>query len=190
MKSIARVFFLANATLLLCGCGERAPSAGSQPDSQQGLQTGAQPAPRTQLGGKKVKPVALDPAQEAENLTRGMVNAVSQEKVGAPVQMKFDLQSRPEIGQPLQIALAFLPQAAGNALRASFPATPNLTIQPASLPAEYQKVQADGVYRYELTVVPGENGMLIVSAIVNLDLPDGAQARTFSIPILVGPPAD
>ncbi len=39
-----------------------------------------------------------------------MVEAASQGKSQAPVMLKFDLLQRPTVGQPLEIALALLPQ--------------------------------------------------------------------------------
>lgn len=120
--------------------------------------------------------------------TKGMVKAVRTDKTAGDVDLKFELKSRPAIGQPLQIGLAFLPKRDGEALRATFPPMSGVTIQ-AGPAADFGKVEAASVHRYVLTVLPQQEGVFSITAIAQLDGPAGAQIVTFAIPILVGPPA-
>lgn len=52
------------------------------------------------------------PANPADTLSRNMVAAATQIKAGSdplPVQVKFELAARPEVAQPLDIAIAIVP---------------------------------------------------------------------------------
>ena len=47
-----------------------------------------------------------------EELTAGMVEAVTVGKSTLPVLVKFDLPARPVVGQPLEVIVAVMPQVA------------------------------------------------------------------------------
>jgi len=167
------VSMLAAATLLIA-CGSEAPQGAGAPATASHAETARQAADAAAL-----------------EITKHMVSGVTNTaKPGAPVGMWFDLKDRPKASAPLVIDLAFVPQAPAENLRVTFIATDGLTLERSGIPAEFHGVEAGGVYRYELTVVPREDGAYYVSAIVLMDLADGPEARTFSIPIVVGAPAD
>lgn len=126
---------------------------------------------------------------ETAKLIKGMVSAVSTGEAGSGVDLKFDLKSRPEAGQPFKIDFAFLPNRPSEVMRATFIAAPGLTIQPSAQAPEFAQVEAASVYRHELTVVAQQNGVFSVSAIVQIDSPAGPEVRTFTVPVVVGPPA-
>lgn len=156
-------------------CGEEARDDGTAP-----------PAAATKPAAT-AKPLAGATIAEA---TKGMVSGVTNpSKPGAPVDLKFELKARPEAGQPLPIEIAFVPRVATESLRATFIATEGLSVS-SSVPAEFQKAQPASVYRHTLTVVPREDGVYYVSAIVLMDMPNGPEARTFSIPVIVGAPQE
>src|SRR6185295_11313821 len=111
-------------------------------------------------------------------------------KPGAPVDLKFKIGERPEVGKPVPIEIAFVPRVSTDQMRATFIATDGLQVRPSQVPATFEKVQPSSVYRYSLTVVPREEGVYYVSAIVLMDLPSGTEARTFNIPVLVGVPSE
>lgn len=172
IRSIAAAACLSG---LLLACGDEAPDA----DATQAGGTPKQAA--------TPKPSAAAAAAEA---TRGMVSGVTNtSKPGAPVDLKFELKARPEAGQPLPIEIALVPRVASESLRATFIATDGLTVHSGG-PAEYAKAQAAAVYRHTLTVVPREDGVYYLSAIVLMDMPNGPEARTFSIPVIVGAPQE
>ena len=55
-----------------------------------------------------------------DELTAGMVEAVTVGKSTVPISLKFDLPGRPVVGRPLDIVIAMLPQVAGSATLAGF----------------------------------------------------------------------
>ncbi len=73
-------------------------------------------------------------------------------------------------------------------MRVTYISTDALAVQPMVAPAEYREIQAGNVYRHELSVVPRDNGVYYVSAVVLLDTDTGSVARTFAIPVVVGAP--
>lgn len=173
-----RVSFLACAAVamgLLAACGNDGSDA-------KGAVSGAPSATTS---------AAADHATAVAEATKGMVAGVTNTaKPGAPVELKFELKDRPTAGVPLPIELAFVPLQDTDYLRATFIATEGLTVQELSGAAEYRNVDAGGVYRYTLTVVPREDGVYYASVIVVMELPNGAEARSFSIPVIVGTPAE
>lgn len=122
--------------------------------------------------------------------TRDMVAGVTTGKAGGLVDLKFKIKSRPELGQPLAIDIAILPKVASELMRANFIASEGLTVRTSPVPADYQQVQPGAIFRHELTVVPRENGVYFVSAIVLVQTDAGDVARTFSIPVVVGAPPE
>lgn len=156
---------------------------------------GACGAEETQTTKPSAAPAADVAAQTAaaaaREATKGMVSGVTNPaKPGAPVSMWFDIKDRPAVGAPLSIDIALVPQAATDHMRMTFIATDGLTVKAATTPPEYRNVQAGGVYRHTLTVTPREEGAYYVGAIVLMEAENGPEARTFSIPVIVGTPAD
>lgn len=135
------------------------------------------------------KPAA--PAAAMEEATRGMVSGVAPGRVeDAPVDLKFDLKSRPEVGKPVTIDIALLPKVASEVMNVTYLANEGLTVQTSPLPSRYERVQPGSVYRHQATVVPRENGVFSLSAIVMVQTDAGDVTRTFSIPVVVGAPPD
>lgn len=156
--------------LALAACGDKDPNAAP----------GQAPA-------KSTDPAPTATAENAEAATRGMVAGVSAGKAAdAAVDLKFELRSRPEIGQPLTIGVALIPHVETPSMRATFISTEGLSVRTSEVPAEYRDVQPGSVYRHELTVVPRENGVYYVSAVVMMQMDSGELNRTFSIPVMVG----
>jgi len=124
--------------------------------------------------------------------TKGMVAGVTDEKKkGAPVDLKFEIRSRPSLNESLPIEVVFVPREASELLRATFLATDGVSVSQSPEPAEYKDVQAGGVYRHLLTIVPKQDGVFYITAIVVMNTSGGAaETRTFQIPVLVGAPED
>jgi hypothetical protein len=133
---------------------------------------------------------AAAPDKGVEEATRDMVAGVTAGKSAGLVELKFKLKSRPEIGQPLTIEVALLPNTAAEVMRATFSATEGLTVGTSEVPAEYQRVQPGSIYRHEVSVVPREHGVYFVSATVMVQTDTGEVFRTFSIPVVIGVPPE
>src|SRR5262245_12176460 len=103
MTSRRDLFVVATFAALLGGCGE-------------------DPAPAAQ--GAPAATSAAAPAAtgaEAEQATRGMVSGVAPGRAAdAVVDLKFELKSRPEVGKPLTIDIALLPNVASEVMNVTY----------------------------------------------------------------------
>jgi hypothetical protein len=131
------------------------------------------------------------PAAEVEAATRGMVRGVAPGRAeDAAVDLKFDVKSRPEVGKPVTIDIALLPNVASEVMNVTYLANEGLTVQTSTLPSRYERVHPGSVYRHQATVVPRDNGVFSLSAVVMVQTEAGDVTRTFSIPVVVGAPPD
>ena len=121
----------------------------------------------------------------AEQLTAGMVEAVSQGKSQLAVKLKFELRQRPTLAQPLDINIAVLPQI--DAELAGIQVTGDgLTVPPGASQLDSTAVQAGQVYRHDIRVTPTAEGVLLLNLTVSLKHDDMTESRAFSIPLIVG----
>ncbi len=158
------------AALLLAACHGN--------DSNQGPVAGVNKVPTK-------APAAAKRGPTPEELTAGMVEAVGVGKSSVPVALKFDLPTRPEVGQPLEIVLGVLPQEpAGNA---SLKMTGSEGLQPAPGNAviEVGAVDPAEAYRVTVTVTPTAEGVQFLNVEVSLRRDDATDTRSFAIPIIV-----
>jgi hypothetical protein len=143
-----------------------------------------QPASQAAPAPARRAPVPVQRAASPRESTLGMVEAASQGKSQMPVALKFDLLQRPVAGQPLEVALALLPQIAGG------PATIDVTgsegVQLSSgAQITFATVEPEQVYRRSITVTPTAEGVSFVSLNVTLKHDEMTESRVFSVPLIV-----
>lgn len=162
------------AAVLLTACGGDAP-----PEEN---------SPKKSPAGKPAVPSAAQIA--AAKLTSDMVSAVRiDDAPGEPLMaVKFDLKNRPEIGQPLMISWVFLPKGAASGFTSTFVSDHGLSIPPSQPVATFSDIEPGAAYSYELKVLPAQNGVYYVSAIVQVRTDRDSRIQTFSVPIIVGTP--
>ncbi len=160
---------LALATLPGCGSKTEAPAASATVSKAH----------------KTAKPKTAKPGE----LNLGdMVAAVSSAKAGPPVEMKFSLAARPEVGQVIDLEVAVIPRGnpVPDSMSALFQAAEGIEIVDGSQLARVEKL-ADGTpIRHVLKILAKRDGIFAVSAIVSVTLPNQDLMRTFSIPVIAG----
>jgi len=169
---IALLAFALSAAAALVGCARDAAPA-------DGKAARGASASTTKSGGAKG---ALD----------GMVSAVSSSgKPGAPVELKFDIAAKPELGKPLDVTVAVVPRGDGiSQLRVVFQSNEAVEVQSGSEMA-VQDRPADGVaVSHTVTVVPRRDGVFYLGAVALVEGAGGSVARSFAIPIIVGDPVE
>ena len=149
MKRISAVF-ICLALAALVGCKRDAASDDAQVEAS---------AP------KVVR--AKTPESDAE--LRRMVSGVSAAKDDSIIELKFELRDRPQLGQPLQVAIALLPKVPATTMRVTYTSADARSLEATGEPAEFRDVQPGNIYRHELNVVARDNGVYYVSAVVLLD---------------------
>jgi hypothetical protein len=120
-----------------------------------------------------------------QELTKGMVEAVVQGKSQAPVTLKFELLERPIEGQPLEVAIALLPQIAARSATVSVAASDGLKLEPGAELFEVAGIEAAEVYRHSIKVTPAADGLYLLTLSVSLRNDLTSDSRVFSVPILV-----
>jgi hypothetical protein len=134
-------------------------------------------------------PASSQRGPDAQQLTAGMVEAVTQGKTQAPMDLKFDLLERPIPGEPLEVALALLPQTDARSATIAVTGSDGLTLDPGEGQFEFAAIEAAQVYRHRIIVTPSGEGLYLLTLTVSLQHDLTSDSRVFSVPILVGPAA-
>jgi hypothetical protein len=150
-------------------------------------QSGSAPVPAAKPNAA-VKAAAPNPRGPADprQSTAGMVEAVAQGKPQGAVDLKFDLLERPVEGQPLEVAIALLPQTAARSATVAVTGSDGLQVDKDQEEFEFHAVEPAQVYRHRITVTPTTEGLYLLTLSVSLQHDQGSDSRVFSVPILVG----
>ncbi len=170
MRTSTRTVWLLGIALVLTltGCG----SSSSQSDD-------------VVHGGKKffLKAQTHDPASRSPD---DMVAAVSAGKPG-PVGLKFEIRQSPQVGQPVDVDIAVLPDAPTiNRVYGKFQAGEGLELVDGERLEQVDKPAAGSVIRHVVRVTPKQDGIFTLNATVSVDLAGDSLTRVFSIPVIVG----
>ena len=130
-------------------------------------------------------PVGAKKGPSAEELTAGMVEAPSQGKSQLPVKLKFEVQQRPILGQPLDVDIAVMPQIDAGLGEIQVAGGDGLTVAPGTDQIALPSVEAGQVYREGVKVTPTADGVLLLGLTVSLKHDETTESRAFSIPLIV-----
>jgi hypothetical protein len=130
-------------------------------------------------------PVAPPPGPTAQQQTAAMVEAATQGKSQVPVSLKFDLLQRPVQDQPLEIAIALLPQIAAGPATIEVSASDGLRLGTGENQIEFAEVETGQVYRHNVKLTPTAEGVFLLTLSVSLKHDQMADSRVFSVPIIV-----
>jgi hypothetical protein len=115
-----------------------------------------------------------------------MVTAVSAGKTELPVEVKFALRQRPELGQSIKLDVQVTPSAPLVRLIASFHAEDGLTLGDAAQLIVRDRPDPGVPIVRTLTLVPRQDGIFYVNATVLADSGSESIGRTFTIPVIAG----
>jgi hypothetical protein len=154
-------------TLAGCGSGDKTPAAAA-----------------AGLKSHKSKALASKPGEEKIG---DMVSAVSAAKPGPPVELKFSLSGRPEVGQVMEVNIALIPRAPlPENFEASFSAAEGLEIVDGAELETVDKLVDGQAVRHVVKVLPKRDGIFALGAIVTFSQDNHDVQRTFSIPVIAG----
>jgi hypothetical protein len=174
LKTISRAVWSACLGCVLvagiAGCGS-ADKAGSATSSYNAKFRKAHPVKAPVVFGQE------DPAE--------MVAAFSTVKSG-PVEVKFNLGSRPQVGQPTDVSVALIPAAGLESVSAVLQASDGLEIVDGGQIAKVIKPAAGAPLRQLVKVVPKRDGIFAVTAVVSVESGNQISSRSFSIPMIAG----
>jgi len=156
--------------LCLSACGS--DDASSQVAQQPAKAAATVPKPAA------AKPAGADPTEK-------MAHAVGNGKPGAAVEIRYEFQSKPEVGKPTQIDVNFVPNAGADALTATFTGMDGITVA-GQLAAHFDKLEQGRPYKHTISLLPEAAGVYYVTVSVETELNGTSLSRTFSIPFVVG----
>src|SRR4051812_22947030 len=158
----AAVGFCLSLVLGLTGCNSQSES------------TAANPASRPK--------VAPGPGGDAD-----MVSAFSATR-GQPglVDLKFKIEKRPAVGEPVEIQVAFIPTVELERLFARFQVAEGLQIVSGAESEHFEHPARGAPVSHKITVTARTDGIFYVTAIVLADSDKESVARTFAIPLIAG----
>ncbi len=116
-----------------------------------------------------------------------MVAAVSAAKSGPPVELKFRLTQRPEIGHPLDLAVILVPDSAAvESVSASFQGSEGLDVVDGAQTTRVDKPTVGAPLRHTIRILPKRDGIFAVTAVVSVGSASETATRTFAIPVIAG----
>ena len=158
---------VAGVLLGLCACGSSSGNADAAHSKQTSI-------------SKRVTDPTNRPPED-------MVAAVSVGKGGPPVGLKFELRSRPQPGQPVDLDLVVLPDAAAiDRIDGRFDGSENLALVEGGDLGAIEKPAQGSVIRHVVRLLPKQDGIFTVTAAVTVTLANDSITRTFTIPVVVG----
>jgi hypothetical protein len=155
-------------TAVLCACGSGHDGAGSAGGS-----------------ARKVKPVSA-----ADQLSRSLVGGVTQTKPGStplPVQVKFALQGKPEVGQPLDVVVAIVPTASNlDRVFGKVEGEDGLElVGPSEIEAVERPVE-NATIQHALKVLPQKDGIYTLTATISVDIGGQISTQSYVFPVIAG----
>lgn len=155
------------AALAACGRGQEEQAAVTETPAATGAPADA----------------AAVPAESPDD--KRMANAVVTGKTTAPVDLKYDVLAKPDVGQPFEVELAFSPRLPADALEVEVTGIPGLTVVSGGA-TRFETVTAGERYVAKALVQADAPGIYYANVVAKMVTQVQTEARTFSVPVVVG----
>jgi hypothetical protein len=129
---------------------------------------------------------ATTPASADEKHSR-LASAVVDGKTTAPVDMKYDVLARPELGQPFEIEMTFSTRLPADKLETEVTEAPGLTIV-GEKTATFSPVDGGQSYSNKVLVKGDNPGLYYIGVIAKMSTKVQSETRAFAIPVVIGDP--
>ncbi|MCM2311871.1 MAG: hypothetical protein NDI84_10745 [Steroidobacteraceae bacterium] len=156
------------AVLAACGRGEDETAA----------KTGAPAA-----NGAPAEGTAAPPAESPDD--KRMATAVVTGKTSAPVDLKYDVLAKPNVGQPVEVELVLLPRLAADTLEVEVTGIPGLTVVSGGA-IKFEGVAGGDRHVAKVIVQADAPGIYYVNVVARMSTKVQTEVRTFSVPVVVG----
>jgi len=136
-----------------------------------------------QSGTKSLAKKTVNPADE---ISRNMVSAVASNKPSTlPVQVKFELRDRPDVGQPVALDLAIVPMSASvDRVFGKVEGEDGLELVEGAEIAASDRPPEGVPIRHSVKVLPKRAGIFTVRASLTVDAAGVASTESYSIPLI------
>lgn len=164
------------AMLLVAGCGRgKEQEAVAQAEQDKAAQT--EPAAEVP---------ATPPANAAEKESR-MATAVADGKTTAPVDMKYDVPSKPGLGEPFEVELVFDTRSPADVLDVEITEAPGLTLV-GEKTLKFAPVEGGQSYTAKLLAKGDAPGLYYIGVVAKMSTKVQTESRAFAIPVVIGDP--
>lgn len=150
--------------------------------------------------GGKEEPVVEAPAKPAARAVETrpsatkndpdarMANAISTGKTAAGVDLKYDVQTKPQPGQEFEVELAFLPRLPADVLEVEASGIPGLEVLGGTT-ERFEHVVPGERYVFRARLRADAEGLYYFGVTARMVTQVQTDARGFSVPLVVGVPA-
>ena len=105
----------------------------------------------------------------------------------SPLDLRFEIGSRPRLGEPFNVSLAVLSSAPGvRSFTVSFQSSDAIEVASGGEWVVEPKPKSATIHTHELTLVPRREGVFYVPLVVVVRQDATPVSRSFSIPVIVG----
>jgi hypothetical protein len=157
-----------------CGGGDKKPAAdGGKAATGKSSQKPAAAAAPT------VKPA--DPMEDK------MATAVADGKTTAPIDLLYDIPTKPEVGQPFTVELAVRPRLPGDSLDVEIGESPGIVIEGERV-SRFLEVEAATPYKFTFQARGDAAGLYYIPVMTRLSTQVQSEGRAFSVPVVIGSP--
>jgi len=125
------------------------------------------------------------PAPKVANLAKDMVAAVSAGKTSKLIGVHFALRAAPSVNTPLPIEVAIVPHSKFTSIRVHFESQEGLAVASGERFGPVTDGDTETAIAHQLILLPTQEGMFMVTSVVETDGEDGNVTRIFSIPVIV-----
>ncbi len=126
-------------------------------------------------------------APKADLVPRDMVAAVPAGKAASGVTVHFALRATPEVDRTLPVDIAIVPRQKIDSLRAHFEPQGGLTLVTGKDLEPARNIDAEKLLTHKLVLTPHQDGLFMVTVIVETEEERGSITRVFYVPVMVNP---
>ena len=116
-----------------------------------------------------------------------MAAAVADAKTTAPIDLMYDLPTKPEVGQSFTVELAVKPRLPGDALDVEIGDSPGVVIEGERV-SRFLNVEAGTPYKFTFRARGDTPGLYYIAVITKLSTQVESEGRAFSVPVVIGTP--
>jgi len=172
-STTAAATLLAAALVAACGGGK---------GEEEAAQVAQGPAADAAASPVAAAPPAVDPAKAR------LASAVADGKTSAPVDMKYDVLTKPAQGQPFEVELVFDPRRAADTLEIEITDAPGLVLV-GERTAKFGPVEAGQSYTAKVLVQGDNAGLYYIGVLAKMSTQVQSESRAFAVPVVIGDPA-
>jgi hypothetical protein len=182
IPTFARSLALIAIVALVAACGGKDEESAASTDQAPAAET--QPSAAGETAPATAGPTTAGAADETAKDER-LANAVVTGKTAAAVDLKYDVLAKPDVGQPFEIELVFLPRAAADSLSVEVTGMEGLILV-SGVAHSFDNVLAGERYAGRILLRSDTAGVFYVGVVAKLISKVQTEVRTFSIPVVVG----